>query len=193
MQDVLQGEECLLVPSSDDHRICDACHGNRRLWDDLRPCYLCQGAGEVRIRPDWDQYFLALLPMIASRSACMKRRVGALIVSGERNLLSTGYNGQPRGVENCPGASCDGMVHRGTPDGRCPTVHAEANAILHAGDRVRLAATLYCTTEPCFECALLIKQTPVTRVVYMDEHHDTRGSEFLRRNGVAAFKLGVTA
>jgi dCMP deaminase len=141
--------------------------------------------------PKWDDYWLQLLPVIKSRSACAKRQVGAVIVSTEMNIISTGYNGQPRGVQNCIGELCNGIRFRGTPDGKCETVHAEVNAIYHAGDRIRLAGTMYLTTEPCIDCALLIKQTPITRVLFVDHHSDKRGSVFLRRHNIQVAQHGI--
>lgn len=176
--------------------ICPQCDGQGVLgsvWDyeDKRQCHVCLGKGKwaERNRPSWDHYFLSLLPAIKARSACFKRQVGALIISVDKNIIATGYNGQPRGVANCPGSTCNGIIYKSTPAGKCRTVHAEVNAIFHAGDRIEKADTIYITTEPCLDCALLIKQTPISRVIFLEKHKDSDGSEFLRDNEVDVCQL----
>ena len=123
-----------------------------------------------RLRPSWDSYFMALASLAAQRSNCMKRRVGCVVVRDKR-VVSTGYNGTPRGLRNCGEGGC-GRCNEGQGSGHglatCLCIHAEENALLEAG-RERLrdgAAVLYCDTCPCLTCSIKIVQVGVSEVVY---------------------------
>ncbi len=123
-------------------------------------------------RPSWDEYFMMMAEVAAMRGNCVKRRVGAVIVL-ERQILSTGYNGTPKGITNC----CDGGCPRGSSVAdsggsleACLGVHAEENALIQAaahGVRIR-GATLYCTLCPCSYCAKSIINAGIAEVVYRD-------------------------
>ncbi|MCO5565567.1 hypothetical protein L7F22_019241 [Adiantum nelumboides] len=123
-----------------------------------------------RLRPSWDTYFLSLCTLASLRSNCMKRRVGAVLVRNNR-VLSTGYNGTPRGLINCADGGCsrcNGAAAGGTALDECLCLHAEENALLECG-RERGGAdgtVLYCNTCPCLRCAVKIVQTGVREVVY---------------------------
>ena len=132
------------------------------------------------LRPDWDDYFLALTVAVATRADCTRARHGAIVVSPDHRIVSTGYNGAPSGhlgcltSGGCPRGrlSTDELAHLagGYDDpnspGFCISVHAEANALLHAGlDRTR-QATLYVTGEPCYGCRKLIAAAGIARVVW---------------------------
>lgn len=133
---------------------------------------------EDRLRPNWDQYFMQLASLAAQRSNCMKRRVGCVVVR-EKRVISTGYNGTPRGLKNCSEGGChrcnDGQGS-GVGLGTCLCIHAEENALLEAGrDRIREGAILYCDTCPCLTCSIKIAQVGISEVVYnrgysMDQH-----------------------
>lgn len=138
------------------------------------------------LRPDWDTYFMKLATLAASRSNCMKRRVGCVIVR-ECRVIATGYNGTPRHLTNC--------FHGGCPrcnDGdsknlhTCLCLHAEENALLEAGrDRVGQNATLYCDTCPCLTCSVKIVQTGITEVVYSQTYRmDDASFKVLREAGI---------
>lgn len=126
-------------------------------------------------RPSWEEYYLDIARAVAKRADCTRRKVGAIIVLGDR-IVSTGYNGAPSGRPGCltaaacprgrltseevaPGSSYD------TGAGACIALHAEQNAILRAGLEAR-GATLYLTHEPCDGCARLIRGAGITRVVF---------------------------
>ncbi|EDZ71669.1 YHR144Cp-like protein, partial [Saccharomyces cerevisiae AWRI1631] len=123
------------------------------------------------MRPSWDSYFMKLATLAASRSNCMKRRVGCVIVR-ECRVIATGYNGTPRHLTNCFNGGCprcnDGdsrNLHT------CLCLHAEENALLEAGrDRVGQNATLYCDTCPCLTCSVKIVQTGISEVVYSQSY-----------------------
>ena len=122
-----------------------------------------------RLRPSWDTYFMALASLAARRSNCMKRRVGCVLVR-EKRVISTGYNGTPRGLRNCGEGGCgrcNGGVGAGVGLATCLCIHAEENALLEAGrERIREGATLYCDTCPCLTCSIKIAQVGIGEVVY---------------------------
>ena len=121
-------------------------------------------------RPNWDQYFMDIAHVAARRSNCSRRQVAAVIVK-DRRIISTGYNGTPRGITNC----CDGGCPRcasDTPSGNnlteCICSHGEENAIVQAayhGISVK-DATLYTTFSPCLLCAKMIINSGIKEVVY---------------------------
>ncbi|RDA86837.1 hypothetical protein CP532_1418 [Ophiocordyceps camponoti-leonardi (nom. inval.)] len=124
-----------------------------------------------RLRPGWDTYFMTLASLAAQRSNCMKRRVGCVLVGKERGVISTGYNGTPRGLRNCVSGGCprcnDGNNSSGVALSTCLCIHAEENALLEAGrDRIRPGAVLYCDTCPCLTCSIKICQVGIAEVVY---------------------------
>ncbi|KAJ3366776.1 Deoxycytidine monophosphate (dCMP) deaminase [Allomyces javanicus] len=121
-----------------------------------------------RLRPSWDTYFITLAHLAARRSNCMKKRVGC-IVTYDNRVVSTGYNGTPRGLANCASggcARCNGNARAGVALDACLCLHAEENALLEAGMRATSGATLYCTMFPCLGCAKKIVQAKVATVVY---------------------------
>lgn len=122
-----------------------------------------------RLRPSWDSYFMALASLAAQRSNCMKRRVGCVVVRDKR-VISTGYNGTPRGLRNCGEGGCGRCNDGGGSGGAlatCLCIHAEENALLEAGrERMREGAVLYCDTCPCLTCSIKIVQVGVGEVVY---------------------------
>ena len=125
-------------------------------------------AKKTLTRPDWDGYFMRIADFAAKRTNCMKKAVGAVLVQDKR-IVSTGYNGTARGLNNCFDGGCD-RCNSNTKCGlgldSCLCLHAEENALLEAG-RIRAAnATLYCTTAPCLSCARKICQMAVSRVVF---------------------------
>ncbi|OAA33421.1 Cytidine deaminase [Moelleriella libera RCEF 2490] len=123
-----------------------------------------------RLRPGWDTYFMALASLAAQRSNCMKRRVGCVLVGRERRVISTGYNGTPRGIRNCADGGCP-RCNEGNSSGvglaTCLCIHAEENALLEAGrERIREGSVLYCDTCPCLTCSIKICQVGISEVVY---------------------------
>ena len=121
-------------------------------------------------RPTWDEYFVMIAEVAAIRGNCVRRRVGAVIVHN-RQILSSGYNGTPKGITNCSEggcARCAGTSASGASLDECLCVHAEENAIVQAaahGVSIR-GATLYCTLLPCSYCAKSIINAGIREVVY---------------------------
>ncbi len=126
-------------------------------------------------RPGWDEYFVDIAHVVARRSNCRRRKVAALIVC-DRRIVSTGYNGTPRGIRNCLDGGCPRCASdapSGERLGDCICAHAEENAIVQAayhGISVR-GGTLYCTTCPCLMCCKMIINAGIREVVYEDEYH----------------------
>lgn len=143
-----------------------------------------------RLRPSWDNYFMALASLAAKRSNCMKRRVGCVVVSPRsRRVVSTGYNGTPRGIRNCADGGCgrcNSGAARGSSLTTCLCIHAEENALLEAGrDRLREGAVLYCDTCPCLTCSIKIAQMGVSEVVYAQGYSmDKETAAVFREAGV---------
>ena len=140
-------------------------------------------------RPSWDDYFLRIAADVATRSTCMRRQVGAILVR-EKHILSTGYNGAPSGLPHCKDTGCLRM-QQNVPSGQrhelCRGLHAEMNAFLQAakfGTRID-GATLYGTTTPCSLCAKMIINGGIKRVVAQGEYPDEMAGQMLREAGVA--------
>lgn len=121
-------------------------------------------------RPDWDTYFMNIAKVTSLRSNCLKRKVAAVIVRDQR-LISTGYNGTPRGVKNCHDGGCprcNSFASSGTGLGECLCSHAEENSIVQAayhGVSIK-DATLYTTFSPCLMCTKMILNSGIHEVVY---------------------------
>lgn len=140
-------------------------------------------------RPDWDTYFMDIAHVVASRSNCIRRKVAAVITREER-ILSTGYNGTPRGVKNCYEGGCPRCASdaaSGEKLGDCICAHAEENSIVQAafhGISIR-GGTLYCTISPCLMCAKMIINAGIVEVVYEEEYHfNKQTADLLRTAGV---------
>ena len=160
---------------------------------------LTKTLGELEVsfaRPSWDQYFMDIARTVAARSNCMKRQVAAVIVS-DRRIISTGYNGTPRGVKNCNEGGCprcNGFSESGRNLEECLCSHGEENAIVQAsyhGIAIR-DATLYTTYSPCLMCSKMIINAGIRRVVYNEAYplNDT-ATAMLREAGVDLVKLRV--
>ena len=125
-------------------------------------------------RPDWDEYFMRIASIVALRSNCMKRQVAALIVK-DRRIISTGYNGTPRGVKNCNEGGCprcNSLAPSGTALEECFCSHGEENAIVQAAYHgISLKdSTLYSTYAPCLICTKMIINAGIKEVVYSLEY-----------------------
>ena len=130
----------------------------------------------------FDDKYLEMARVWASNSYCKRRQVGALIVK-DRMIISDGYNGTPSGFENI----CEDESGATKPY----VLHAEANAITKVAKSGNSSqgATLYVTASPCLECAKLIIQAGIKRVVYRDEYRRTDGIDLLSRAGIEVEKV----
>ncbi len=132
------------------------------------------GAFSTMHRPSWDEYFMSVARTVATRSNCVKRKVAALVVKDKR-IISTGYNGTPRGVKNCNEGGClrcNSFEKSGTKLEECVCSHGEENAIVQASYHgVKLSgSTLYTTYCPCLLCAKMIINAGIEKVVYNAEY-----------------------
>ena len=135
-------------------------------------------------RPSLDEYYLSMLPLIASRATCPRRQVAAILVDAGGKLVSIGYNGPPGGMPHCIDTPCPGALDQSGDTSRCIAVHAEVNAILQAQSSRRMPHVLYCSTTPCFNCAKMLITEGVKRVVAAGDYPNQLGVELLHRAGV---------
>ena len=136
-------------------------------------------------RPSWNEYFMNVAHEVARRSTCERAQVGAVIVKDKR-ILTTGYNGSPRGLPHCTEVGCL------MDNGHCVrTLHAEQNAIIVAALHgvITEGATIYITHQPCFLCAKMIINAGIIQIVYDKEYPDDRAREFLEQAGVELIVL----
>ena len=163
---------------------CDcSCHGSNH-----------PGARPAGGRPDWDTYFMDIAHVVKSRSNCCRRNVAAVIVK-DRRIISTGYNGTPRGVRNCCDggcARCHSDVPSGSGLGECICSHAEENSITQAAYHgiSTKGATIYVTLSPCLMCSKMIINAGIREVVYDEEYSVTEQTRaILAESGVVLRKL----
>jgi dCMP deaminase len=140
-------------------------------------------------RPDWDEYFLNIAKVVASRSNCIKRKVAAIIVR-DRRVIATGYNGTPRGARNCNEDGCprcNSLAQSGTSLEECLCCHGEENAITQAayhGTSLK-GATLYTTFAPCLLCTKMIINSGIVEVIYNQDYPlNARAIALLQECGV---------
>ena len=148
-----------------------------------------------RERPDWDEYFMEIANVVALRSNCSRRQVAAVIVKDKR-IISTGYNGTPRGIRNCNEGGCprcSSHAPSGTNLTECLCSHGEENAIVQAayhGICVK-DSTLYTTFGPCLLCAKMIINAGIREVVYRERYSiDSTSRAILQEAGVKIRALG---
>ena len=145
------------------------------------------------MRASWPKYFMDIAKLVAQRSTCLRRKVGAIAVL-DRRILATGYNGAPSGVESCmEKGECLRRklnIPSGTKQELCFAVHAEQNAIIQAG-RCGIninGATLYCTHQPCVICAKMIINAGIKRVVYKNGYPDEFSIQLFEEANVSVEK-----
>jgi dCMP deaminase len=132
-------------------------------------------------RPGWDAYFMQIAQTVATRATCPRAAVGAVLVR-EHRILTTGYNGAPRGVAHCSEVGCI-IVN----DHCVRATHAEANAIVQGAlHGVSLhGAVAYCTHQPCAGCSKLLISAGIAKIVYRQAYPDPVATELLAEAGVA--------
>ncbi len=145
-------------------------------------------------RPGWNEYFMAITRQVATRSTCLRRKVGAIIVKDKR-ILTTGYNGAPKGVKNCLeiGACLreELAVAAGQRHEICRGLHAEQNALLQGayhGVQIK-GGVIYSTTQPCVMCAKMIINSGIDTIYHGEDYPDPLGIELLEEAGVRLIKL----
>ncbi|HZK54611.1 MAG TPA: dCMP deaminase family protein [Desulfosporosinus sp.] len=146
-------------------------------------------------RPSWDSYFMQLAFVVAGRSTCLRRQVGAVLVK-EKQILSTGYNGSPSGLLHCDEVGCM-RQSLNVPSGErleiCRAVHAEQNALVQAAKHgVAIAgADLYTTLQPCVQCTKMIINAGIRRVVYTQAYPDQLAGEMSKEAGLELIQLDL--
>lgn len=139
-------------------------------------------------RPSWEEYFMEIAQLVARRSTCLRRQVGAVVVK-DKNILATGYNGTPSGITHCSEVGCLRQrlhVPSGERHELCRGLHAEQNAIIQAAKHgVNIGdTTLYCTNSPCIICSKMIINAGVKRIIYLEGYPDTLSMEMLKESGI---------
>ena len=145
------------------------------------------------VRPPWDEYFMSITELVAGRSTCMRRKVGALIVKDKR-IITTGYNGAPANVRHCLEVGCL-REEQGIPSGErhelCRGLHAEQNAIIQAalhGVSIE-GASLYCTNMPCIICSKMLINARIKLIIYKEGYSDPLSSSMLCEAGIPLRQL----
>lgn len=149
------------------------------------------------MRPSWDEYFMEIAEVVKTRSTCLRRQVGAIIVKDKR-ILSSGYNGAPSGFKHCDETGCI-REQLGVPSGErhelCRGLHAEQNAIIQAsfhGVKIE-GSTIYVTIHPCVVCAKMIINSGIIRLVYKGDYSDELSARMLEESDVTVEKLTISS
>ena len=146
-------------------------------------------------RPSWDDYFMTIAREVATRSTCLRRHCGAVVVK-DRRILATGYNGTPRNLRHCEEVGCL-REQRGVASGSnhelCRGIHAEQNAVVQAalyGVAID-GAVIYSTHQPCVLCAKILINAGMSEIVYADPYPDPLSEEMLADSGVGLRRHGA--
>lgn len=152
---------------------------------------------KTKKRPNWDEYFMEIAKVVSLRSNCIKRKVAAVIVKDKR-IISTGYNGTPRGVKNCNEGGCprcNSFTNSGAKLDECLCSHGEENAITQAayhGVSIK-ESTIYTTFSPCLSCTKMIINSGIKEVVFNANYPLSEISiKLLKEAGVTIRKLTVS-
>ncbi len=147
----------------------------------------------TRKRPDWHDYFMEITHLVATRSTCVRRQVGAVIVKDKR-ILSTGYNGAPQGMAHCLDIGCL-REKLNIPSGQrhelCRALHAEQNAIIQAatsGTNIQ-GADIYVTHFPCSLCMKMIINSSLEAIYYAAGYPDELSKEFASESGIKMVEM----
>jgi len=142
----------------------------------------------IDARPSWDEYFMEIVLQVSTRSTCLRRQIGALVVRDKR-ILATGYNGVPSGIRHCSEVGCL-RDQLGIPSGErhelCRGLHAEQNAVIQAaraGTPID-GSTVYCTHQPCIVCAKILINAGIKEIVFAGDYPDQMARDMLNEAGV---------
>ena len=144
-------------------------------------------------RPSWEDYFMQIADVVATRSTCLRRHVGAVLVKNKQ-ILATGYNGVPRGIEHCDERGCL-RDELGIPSGErqelCRGLHAEQNAIIQAayhGVAVS-GAEMFVTLQPCVTCAKTLINAGIIAVHFRGEYPDELSMQLIEEAGTRLVRM----
>lgn len=156
----------------------------------MRPVYSLKDS-----RCSVDETFMDMVDVIARRSTCLRRQIGALVVI-DRRILATGYNGAPSGLAHCLDVGCmrDSMkIESGTRAEYCMAVHAEQNCIVQAaihGESIK-GSTLYCSASPCAICMKMLVNVGCKRMVFKDYYPDDLAIKIAEQANVELVKFKI--
>lgn len=144
-------------------------------------------------RPSWPEYFMAITKIVAKRTTCLRRAVGAVLVKDKR-ILATGYNGAPAGLKHCEEVGClreNESVPSGTRHELCRGLHAEQNVIIQAAYHgiPIYGATIYCTNKPCVICSKMIINAGIKKIIYDEGYNDPLSDQMLADAGLEIVRL----
>ncbi len=145
------------------------------------------------IRPSWERYFIDITHLVAKRSTCIRRQVGAILVKDKR-ILATGYNGAPSGIAHCQDVGClreKNKVPSGERHELCRGSHAEQNAIVQAatyGIPIK-DAILFCTNLPCSICIKMIINAGIKTIFYEEGYPDDLSEKLIKESGITLTKV----
>jgi len=139
-------------------------------------------------RPSWTEYFMQITRDVSERAICVKRKVGAIIVK-DNHILSTGYNGAPKGFSHCTENTCirkQMEVPSGQRHELCRGLHAEQNAIIQAAVHgVKIdGGTMYCNFQPCVICVKMMINAGIKKLVYSGGYPDELAAEMLKESKI---------
>jgi len=149
----------------------------------------------VTTRPSWSEYFMSIARLVATRSTCLRREVGAVLVKDKR-ILATGYNGAPTGIIHCKDTSCLRerlKVKSGERHELCRGLHAEQNVIIQAAyyGATTKGTTLYSTHMPCIICSKMLINAGVEKIFYVDGYPDHLADEILSEADIELVRLTI--
>ena len=142
----------------------------------------------MEVRPSYDEYFMEMAHVVAKRSTCLRRKVGAILVK-DKHILSTGYNGAPKGLKHCSEVGCLREkldIPSGERHELCRGLHAEQNAIIQAavfGISIK-NSILYCTNTPCIVCVKMLINAGVNEIVYSGDYPDDLAKAMLSESNI---------
>ena len=146
-------------------------------------------------RPSWPEYFMAITQLVANRSTCLRRHVGAILVKDKR-ILASGYNGAPSGLRHCEEVGCvrtNSSIPSGERHELCRGLHAEQNLIIQAayhGIPIN-GSILYCTNKPCVICTKMIINSGIKKVYFVDGYDDPLSDQMLAEAGLELERLSL--
>ncbi|OPX36274.1 MAG: cytidine deaminase [Desulfobacteraceae bacterium 4484_190.2] len=146
-------------------------------------------------RPSWPEYFMTITEMVAKRSTCLRRHVGAILVKDKR-ILATGYNGAPTGIKHCEEVGCirqNASIPSGERHELCRGLHAEQNAIIQAAYHgISIAgSTLYCTNKPCVICSKMLINAGIVKIFYEKFYDDALADQMITESGIEIVRFAL--
>ncbi len=146
-------------------------------------------------RPSWSEYFMAIAKLVATRSTCLRRHVGAVLVKDKR-IIATGYNGAPSGIRHCEETGCIREklgVNAGERHELCRGLHAEQNVIIQAAyyGVTTKETILYCTNKPCIICSKMLINAGVEKIFFLEGYPDSLADEMIAEAQIEIERLVI--